>query len=70
MLTCTTLPNNRQRAHAAKGYRDREKLGAGTLDAHLNFPRNFFDIPNVCTNQMSERKQDRQKEGRAKKKKK
>ncbi len=45
------MPKNRQRAHAAKGYRDREKLGDGTSaesDAHLNFPRDFFNIPNVC----------------------
>ncbi len=65
MLTCTTLPNNRQRAHAAKGYRDREKLGDGTSaesDAHLNFPRDFFNIPNVCSKCQKESKTDRERE--------
>jgi hypothetical protein len=66
MLTCTyNLANNRQRAHAAKGYHDREKLGDGTSaesDAHLNFPRDFFNIPNVCVCAPNVRKKARQTE--------
>jgi hypothetical protein len=70
MLTCTTLPNNRQRAHAAKGYRDREKLGDGTSaesDAHLNFLRDFSTFQ-TCAPNVSKEARQTDRESIAKKK--
>jgi hypothetical protein len=69
MLTCTTLPNNRQRAHAAKGYRDREKLRDGTSaesDAHLNFPRDFSTFQTCAANVRKKARQTEREESQEK----